>query len=103
MTQNEKDREFLNFVDDTYFDGRAFSDGGYPPFREEEVAMFDVLRLADRLLTERENRENAEVVYKVFDKGNLNTGFYKDGLYPFFHDITKEKGVWIPVEEANEK
>ncbi|MBC1233659.1 hypothetical protein [Listeria booriae] len=101
MTQNEKDREFLNFVDNTYFDGIAFSKGGIPSLTNEESTMFQVLILANRLLTER---ENADVGY-LHDPAKLLN--YRDQHATCFFNKQESwngvrgiKGVWIPVEEA---
>ncbi|RQW65460.1 hypothetical protein DUK53_16030 [Listeria sp. SHR_NRA_18] len=59
----------------------------------EDAPIIQAIRIADKLLKER---EKAETVFKVFDKGNLSTNFYRRGEYPPFFNITATKGIWIP-------
>ncbi|MBC1459371.1 hypothetical protein, partial [Listeria newyorkensis] len=66
----------------------------------EDAPIIQAIRLADKLLKER---ENAETVFKVFDKGNLSTNYYRRGEYPPFFNITATKGVWIADGEAENK
>lgn len=97
MTQNEKDREWLNHVDEQYIQNGKVS--------EENFVLFEVMKMADRLLTER---EEAETVYKY--EGDTDCQYAKEekqidyrvnyGTGELSSIERGIKGVWIPDGEA---
>ncbi|MBC1523750.1 hypothetical protein HB884_05960 [Listeria booriae] len=89
QSQNEKDREWLNYVDEHLIKKSNIS--------PENFVLFEVWRLADRFLAEL---ENAETVYKIHDKKRSVTHYFKNVSHLYNDEFTQEKGVWIPVEEA---
>lgn len=92
MTQNEKARECVNrAIELCDIAGR----GGLGKINNNPLVQ--TILLADRLLKER---ENAEEVYKLFDKQRLETHYYKNISFLYSDRYKQEKGIWIPVEEA---
>ncbi|KGL46030.1 hypothetical protein DUK53_08625 [Listeria sp. SHR_NRA_18] len=86
MTQNEKDREFL---DEVFYQMR---DGGTQIINEIGTAQLAKLfDLAHRLLTER---ENAEVIYR--DSRAHSEFWTEDEIRGYKNHMKFTKGIWIP-------
>ncbi|PNP88199.1 hypothetical protein BMT55_15660 [Listeria newyorkensis] len=96
MTQNEKDREFL---DEVFYQMR---DGGTQIINEIGTAQLAKLfDLAHRLLTERENAE--AVYYDTDPELPANIEFWSEGRmqgYGMRPTSDFKKGVWISDGEA---
>ncbi|MBC2239777.1 hypothetical protein [Listeria booriae] len=103
MTQNEKDREFLDMCASNRENGWCIDTMG-----DEGDMLYEI---ANRLLAERENAEtvyqyatkveepwSSEDNYYPKEQGLITT--YSDGSHDFIHSTTTKKGIWIPVEEA---
>lgn len=97
MTQNEKDRETVNQALGVC--RIALAQGV-----NEDAPMIQAIRIADKLLKER---ENAEVVYKQIDPNSMiNIGFWtKEEIQECVPMIPTnvfnfKKGVWIADGEA---
>ncbi|MBC1316623.1 hypothetical protein [Listeria booriae] len=91
QSQNEKDRECVNrAIELCDIAGR----GGLGKINNNPLVQ--TILLADRLLKER---ENAEVVYKLYDKKRAETHCYKNTSYLYNDEFKQEKGIWIPSEE----
>ncbi|MBC2386399.1 hypothetical protein [Listeria booriae] len=93
MSFNEKDREWLDYIDEEIRKKELSTEG---------FLLFEVWKLANRLLTER---ENAEVVYKFSRKVPNMFSLGESQIIWGDVDSTNMKvpveegqqGVWIPV------
>lgn len=90
MTQNEKDRAFLN---ERLYD---FEHRENIHVRDQRT-MFEV---ANRLLTER---EHADTVYKIHDKKRSVTHYFKNVSHLYNDEFTQEKGIWIADVDGEDK